>query len=247
MRDQLVLSILISSLTIDIIVHVVKCLTAQELWLTLENMFNSKARACSLALHLQLQTLKKGSMSIIEYFHKFTKLVNTLAAIAKPLDEDDITSFLFGGLNNEYDSFVTLVTTRVDPISIDDLYSHLFAHEARLEHNNTSPNLSVLGVHIASRGSPSRGGRHSYSSRGSYSNGNGNQFTHSGGSYSKSPNYRGRGRGRDASSLNQAPRPICQICNRIGHLATTCYQRFEHSNPQASSPTMQAYHAASQT
>jgi hypothetical protein len=63
MRDQLVLSILISSLTVDIIVHVVKCLTAWELWLTLENMFNFKVRARSLALHLQLHTLKKGSMS----------------------------------------------------------------------------------------------------------------------------------------------------------------------------------------
>jgi hypothetical protein len=41
MRDQLVLSILISSLTVDIIVHVVKYLNARELWLTLENMFNS--------------------------------------------------------------------------------------------------------------------------------------------------------------------------------------------------------------
>jgi hypothetical protein len=211
---------------------------------------NSKAYAHSLALHLQLHTLKKGSMSITEYFHKFTKLVDTLAAIDKPLDEDDITSILLGRLNSEYDSFVTSVTTRVDPISIDDLYSHLLAHEACLEHNNTSPDLCVSGVHIASRVSPlcgGRGGCHSYSSHGSYSNSNGNQFTHSGDSYSNSPNYRGRGCGRGASSFNRAPRSICQICNRIGHLATTCYQRFEHFNPQDSSLTMQAYHATSQT
>jgi hypothetical protein len=157
-------------------------------------------------------------------------------------------SFLLGGLNSEYDPFVTSVTTRVDPISIDNLYSHLLAHEARLEHNNTFPDLSVSSVHIASRGSPScggSGGRHSYSSHGSYSNGSGNQFTHSGGSYSNSPNYHGNGRVRGASSFNLAPQLICQICNRIGHLATTCYQCFEHSNPQDSSPTMQAYHAAS--
>jgi hypothetical protein len=68
MRDQLVLSILISSLIVDIIVHVVKCLTARELWLTLENMFNTKDCARSQALRLQLHTLKKGSMSITKYF-----------------------------------------------------------------------------------------------------------------------------------------------------------------------------------
>ena len=154
MRDQLVLSILNSFFTVDIIVHVVKCLTARKLWLTLENMFNSKAHGRSLALHLQLHTLKKGSMPVIEYFQKFTKLVT---AISKPLDDDDITLFLLGGLNSEFDSFVTSVKTRVDPISIDDLYSHLLAHEARLEHNNTSHDLSVSSVHITSKGSPSHG------------------------------------------------------------------------------------------
>jgi hypothetical protein len=64
----------------------------------------------------------------------------------------------------------------------------------------------------------------------------------------KAPKYIGPALcGRGASSFNRAPHPIYQICNRIGHLATTCYQRFEHSNPQDSSPAMQAYHAASQT
>jgi hypothetical protein len=80
-----------------------------------------------------------------------------LAAIAKPLNEDDIMLFLLGGLNSEYDSFVTSITTLVDPISIDDLYSHLLAYKARLEHNSTSSDLFVSGVHIASRGSPSCG------------------------------------------------------------------------------------------
>ena len=125
MHDQLVLSVMISSLIVNIVVHAVKCLTARELWLTLETMFIAKSCAHSITLHLQLTILKKGSMSITKYFQKFTKLIDTLATIDKPLDEDDITSFLLGGLNSEYDSFETLVTTLVDPISIDELYSHL--------------------------------------------------------------------------------------------------------------------------
>jgi hypothetical protein len=119
-HDQLVLSIMISSLIINIVVHIVKCLTALELWLTLETMFIAKARSRSITLHLHLTTLKKGSMSITEYFHKLTKLIDTLATIDKPLGEDDITSFLLRGLNSEYDSFVTSVITQVDPISIDE-------------------------------------------------------------------------------------------------------------------------------
>ena len=85
-------------------------------------------------IHYQLTTLKKGNSSIAEYFHQFTTLVDTLAAIVQPLNDFEIVSFLLAGLGSDYDSFVTLVTTRVDPLSIEDLYGHLLAHEFRLEH-----------------------------------------------------------------------------------------------------------------
>ena len=52
-----------------------------------------------------------------------------------------LSFFFLAGLRLDYDSFVTLVTTRVDPLSIEDLYGHLLVHEICL---NSSNQLSIL-------------------------------------------------------------------------------------------------------
>jgi hypothetical protein len=63
-------------------------------------MFLTKSQASFMQKHLQLTNLKKGNSSITKYFHKFTELVDTLAAINKPLFNVELTSFLLGGSSN---------------------------------------------------------------------------------------------------------------------------------------------------
>jgi hypothetical protein len=58
------------------------------------------------------------------------------------LNDFESVSFLLKGLGSDYDLFVTSVTTRVDPLSIDELYGHLLAHEMRLEQQ-----ISFAGSH----------------------------------------------------------------------------------------------------
>ena len=109
-------------------------------------------------IHYQLATLKKGNSSIADYFHQFTTLVDTLTATTHTLNDFEIISFLLAGLGSEYDSFVTYVTTKVDPLSIDELYRHLLAHELQLEHQQPTVDLSIAGTNFAGRG-PLCGGR----------------------------------------------------------------------------------------
>jgi hypothetical protein len=71
------------------------------------------------------------------------------------LNEFDLVSFMLARLRSDYDSFVTSVTTRVDPISLEELYGLLHAHENRLEQNNSSLNFDVSGVNFAPRRYPS--------------------------------------------------------------------------------------------
>jgi hypothetical protein len=80
-----------------------------------------------------LQLSKKGNNSISEYFQTIKMFSDTLVATGQPLNDFESVSFLLKGLGSKYDPFVTSVTTRVDPLSIDELYSHLLAHEMRLE------------------------------------------------------------------------------------------------------------------
>ena len=130
----MILGAIISSHSEKILVHVVKFTTSQDVWQALECMFTSQSRARTMQIHYQLATLKKGNSSIVDYFHQFTTLVDTLAATAQPLNDFELVSFLLAGLGLDYDSFVTPVTTRVDPLSIEELYGHLLAHERLGKH-----------------------------------------------------------------------------------------------------------------
>ena len=115
--------------------HVVKCLTSLDVWQSLERMFTSQSCAQTMQIHYQLATLKKSNSSIANCFHQFTNLADTLAAIDQPLNDFELVSFLLARLGSNYNSFVTSVTTCVDPLFLEDLYGHLLAHEMHLEQN----------------------------------------------------------------------------------------------------------------
>ncbi|KAF5458061.1 hypothetical protein F2P56_022125 [Juglans regia] len=136
LQDQLILSALSSSLFEKTLSHVVKCKTSREMWLSLERMFASTTHAWITNILFQLATLKKGALFIADYFQQFSTLADTLAAVDRPLNDYELIYFLLAGLGPEYDSFVTSVTTRVEHLSVEDLYDHLLAHEKAL--NSTS-------------------------------------------------------------------------------------------------------------
>ena len=234
LQDQLIMSALISSLSENILAHVVKCSTSREVWVTLERMFTSQSRARTMQIHYQLATLKKGDSSIADYFHKFTGLADTLAAIDHPLKEFELVSFLLAGLGPDFDSFVTSVKIRTDPLSLEDLYGHLLSHELHLAQNQPSVDLSFGTAHFVQKISSTHDGS---SGRSFSSNQSGRTSFCQGRSHN-----RGRGRGR-----SQGNRPICQVCGKIGHLALTCYHRFDNNYTRDSRPNMQALLATPQS
>jgi hypothetical protein len=63
-------------------------------------MFTSQSRTRTMQIHFQLTTLKKGNLSIVDYFHKFTNLVDTLTAVDQPLNDFELTYFLLVGLGS---------------------------------------------------------------------------------------------------------------------------------------------------
>ncbi|KAJ0959795.1 hypothetical protein J5N97_000505 [Dioscorea zingiberensis] len=136
-QDQLVLRALLSSLTEEVLSHVIFMSTSREVWLALEAMFSSGSRARTMQIRLQLSTLQKKDLRVTDYFRKVKNLADTLCAIGTPLRDDEVISYILAGLGPEFDSLVTSVTTRVDPMSLSDLYAHMLSFELRLEHNNS--------------------------------------------------------------------------------------------------------------
>jgi hypothetical protein len=177
-------------------------------------MFASQSKAHVMQSRFQLATLKKGPMSISEYFQKAQSLSHSLAFIEEPLKDSELISYILAGLGPEYESLVTTITTRIDPISLDTLYGYLLTYEKRLEHLHSTPDFSISTVNVAQR-NPSTVKRFQRP---------------------LPPHHaRGGGRGRGRTSYSPFPyspipnRPICQICNRVGHTASKCFHRFDHS------------------
>jgi hypothetical protein len=126
----------------------VGCTTSRALWESLEKMFASQGHARIMQVHFQLATLKKGNSFVTDYFHNMKTRSDTLSACGQPLNDFETVSFLLVGLGSEFDPLVTFVTTRVDPISRDDIYGLLLAHEMRLEQQLATTDISNPSAHL---------------------------------------------------------------------------------------------------
>uniref|UniRef100_A0A2N9G312 eRF1 domain-containing protein n=1 Tax=Fagus sylvatica TaxID=28930 RepID=A0A2N9G312_FAGSY len=234
--DQLILSALISSLSEHVLAYVVKCPTSCEVWNTLERMFTAQSRARSMHIHYQLATLRKGDSSVADYYHRFTNLIDTLAAIDQPVPHHEQLSFLLAGLGPDFDSLVTSVKTQFHPVPLEDIYGHLLSHELRLSHNQPSVDLSNASANFVNKGTSNHSGRSGGRSSSNFSSNRGR---------SNWNNQRGRGRGRPNFS-NTSNRPVCQVCHKIGHVALQCYHRFNNTYTMDNTPQMQALLATPQ-
>jgi hypothetical protein len=94
----MILSILISTLSDNLIAHDVGCSIARSLWLSLEKMFSFHSQAHIMQMHYQLATLKKGSASIADYYQRMKILNDMLVVVGQPLKDFKVVSYLLTGL-----------------------------------------------------------------------------------------------------------------------------------------------------
>lgn len=102
-------------------------------------------------LQLQLQTLKKGELSVDAYFLKMRELADQLAAAGKPIADDDLIMHILSGFGAEFDVVVVNLTNRSDNLNLEEVQ---FPHEIRLS-NQSSFNYSSANVACSAAG---RGG-----------------------------------------------------------------------------------------
>jgi hypothetical protein len=123
--DQQVIGILLSSLTREVIQQVAtskKCDRCMAEWQTIELAYGSQTRVRAVNTHLALVTTHKGNMSVTEYVTKIRALGDEMASAGKSLDDEELVSCILAGLDAEYNSVVSTVVARVEPITVSELY-----------------------------------------------------------------------------------------------------------------------------
>jgi hypothetical protein len=67
-------------------------------WQSFAARFASQSKSCISRLKCQLQNLQQGSLTCASYLTEAKFLVDQLSAVGKPVDDDDLISFIIGVL-----------------------------------------------------------------------------------------------------------------------------------------------------
>ncbi|KAF8388142.1 hypothetical protein HHK36_026808 [Tetracentron sinense] len=142
-KDQLFLSWIHATITPTVFSQVVRFTTARDTWLVLERSFASQTTARQFQIRTELQSIKKGQLSISDYLEKIKSLADELAAIQQPLPERELVFCVLHGLDFDYHPFITTVTNGELP-SFEELYGMLLSQEIRLNEYHNSHSTSAL-------------------------------------------------------------------------------------------------------
>lgn len=219
-HDQNLMSWMLSSLSEGVLSAVVDCTTSYEVWATLCSQFGAQSRARILQLRTQLQTTRKGSIDVHEYYTRMRTILSGLRAAGDRMSDEDFVLSLLAGLGPDYDSVVTTITSRDRTTSIPEVYSMLLSQENRLEYNSGVANLERSANYAQMRGG-SRRNWNNQDRQSSYSQQPYNRYTQ-GASANQD-----RNKGKNPVSDEENLKGPCQICFRKNHSANECWHRYK--------------------
>jgi hypothetical protein len=109
--------------------------TSFQAWTTLAAKFASQSKSRISHLKRQLQTLQQGNKACTEFLNLAIQLADQLSTAGKPVEDDDLISYVIGGLNPTFNTFVTIhsFTTQDRELTFVDFQSELLNHEMLLE------------------------------------------------------------------------------------------------------------------
>ncbi|KAL5848586.1 hypothetical protein ACOSQ4_006599 [Xanthoceras sorbifolium] len=141
--DQILLFWLISTLSQKVVGEVTRCKSALEAWTKLENLYSHRSMAKVLQLRQQLQSARKGSLSISDFILHIKTIGDALSAAGEDVPERDLLLSLLNRVGHEYDAIVVLVSSQQRTIDLEKTQFLFLMHEQRIEQLNSTSQISV--------------------------------------------------------------------------------------------------------
>jgi hypothetical protein len=170
--------------------------------------------------------LQQGSKTCTQFLTQAKSWVDQLRAVGKPVDDDDLISYIMSGLNPSYICFISSFNhlARQAIVSLEDFQAELLNHETLLANQHQPSDIEFVGFSLFTqkskpmtsnpRGKPFNTNKNSHHINQKHHEGN-NSFTKI-----FSP--------RDPYSPNR-PKVFCQICGKLGHQALDCFHRMNYT------------------
>ncbi|WVZ92939.1 LOW QUALITY PROTEIN: hypothetical protein U9M48_038969 [Paspalum notatum var. saurae] len=211
--DQQVLGFLLPSMSKEVLIQLSVCKTAREVWTVVEAMFTSMTKARSINTRIALPPPRRESSPWPNT--KMRSLGDEMASSGKPLEDDELISYILTGLDHDYNPIVSALVARTDPLTVREVYSQLLSFEQRLELQQADDSYSMANAASCGReGQRGRGrsrGGHGPRGRGRGSNN----------MPPRPNNFNTQSRGGHQG--NNRERPECQLCKKRGHRVIDCW------------------------
>nr|AAU90262.1 integrase core domain containing protein [Oryza sativa Japonica Group]ABF97857.1 retrotransposon protein, putative, Ty1-copia subclass, expressed [Oryza sativa Japonica Group] len=218
--DQQVLGFLLSTLSKEILTQVISMESAAQVWKAITEMLSSQSRARALNTRLALATTLKGDLSVSDYISKMKVLADEMAFAGKPLDDEELISYVLAGLDDDYEPVVSSLVGKSEVVSLAECYSQLLSFKSRQKLRHAAAH-QASSVNAARRGG-GKGGGYTPFNRGGRSGGNNNGR--------RSNNGGGRGgRGNNNGDRGGKPHPVCHLCGKTGHVVADCWYRYDEN------------------
>jgi len=84
------------------IVHIQDAKSPKQAWDTLVKMYSTNTQARKMQFKQELHNLQKDKMNISDSYTKVKNLVDALASIGAPIDDEDLVTVTLNGLGKYY-------------------------------------------------------------------------------------------------------------------------------------------------
>jgi len=193
-QDQLILNVVLSSLSIDVLHLVVDCPTLASVWSTQERALASQSNFRIMQLHGSLQDLRQGDDTVTLYLQKAKGLFDKLAVAGRPISLTDFNLYVFLCLCGEFGDLVTSLSTKAEPFTYSELHSHLSTYE--FLHWSSLQSIQAIGPLLPTTSHPPS----AYAAQRAFAG-----FNDSGSSSHQGKGRRGGWKGNSRSNYNKYP------------------------------------------
>lgn len=142
-----------------------------------------------------------------DYLNKMKEYVDNLQLAGCNYSLNDLITQILCGLYSEYTPIVVTLSEK-EELTWIEFQTYLLSYESRLDQLSSLQNLSLNTATTNLATSKAQ-----------------NNFTQENVSNWKGSNKNNRERGRGRNSN----KPICQVCGKLGHVASVCYYRFNQN------------------
>jgi hypothetical protein len=135
-KDQTILSWINITLSKKVLSTIYGLETSKQVWTALANQFANQSKSRVANLKTKLQSLHQGSKNCSDYIQSAKECADQLAAVGKPVPDEDLIIYLTNGLNPSFNSFITTINilSRDKQMTFEDFQDELLNHEMLLKH-----------------------------------------------------------------------------------------------------------------